>query len=675
MSDRNFFAELKRRNVYKVAVAYAVVGWLIIQVSSTVLPTFHAPEWVVQTLVVLVALGFPIALVIAWAVELTPEGIKRTEEADLAVPARAKSYAWVYVAIVASVLSLGLFFLGRYTARDAAPASAKSIAVLPFENLSEDKANTYFADGIQDEIITRLANVGDLKVISRSSTQRYKTKPEDLNEIARQLGVAHFVEGSVQKLGNHVRINVQLIRAGANDHLWSQIYDRQLTDIFAVESEVATAIAEALHAKLTGVERNAVTQKSTSNLDAYDAYLKALDLFTRTGGRTEVLNAADLLNQAVRLDPTFALAWAKLAQVNAALYFKQLDASPARKEAARVAAETATKLNPDAPATVLANAFYRYHVLRDYEGARVLFEKVRRDMPSNSDALRALALVARRQGHWGEALQLFEQAAQLNPRDTDLLSEWSWTLGLTRQFPAALQIIDRALSISPAAAEFLAFKATVYQSQGNLPAAAAVLAKLGSASSPEPVLFARISQLLFERRYTDAVEFIQKALSASDAKPIFTSSLARLSLAQAQDLAGDKRGAQASYAQARDELEGFVREQPNNVYIVSGLASAYAGLGNKDSALREGERSLSMLPAIEDPIVAPGIEEFFARTEAQVGESDRAIARLERLLTIPYGPGPITLELLRLDPSWDSLRSNPRFQTLITGPTPKTIYQ
>jgi tetratricopeptide (TPR) repeat protein len=276
-----------------------------------------------------------------------------------------------------------------------------------------------------------------------------------------------------------------------------------------------------------------------------------------------VFAAVDLLNEAVRLDPVFALAWAKLAEVNARLYFKQFDTTPARKEAARIAAETATKLKPDAPATVLANGFYRYHVLHDYDGARVLFEKVRREVPSNSDALLALALVARRQSRWSEALQLFEQATQLNPRDADLLTEW---------------------------------------------------------------------------------------------------------------MAGDKSGAKASYAQARDELEKFVREQPNNVWIVAGLANAYAGLGNQEAALREGERSIAVLSATEDPVTAPVIEEFLALTEAQVGEADRAIARLERLLTVPYGPDPITLALLRLDPAWDPLRSHPRFQKLLTQPEPKTRF-
>jgi TolB-like protein/Tfp pilus assembly protein PilF len=565
MRPKNFFGELKRRNVYKVAATYAVVAWLLIQIATQVFPLFEIPNWAIRLIVVAIVIGFPIALIVAWAFELTPEGLKRAEDVDLTTQTRTKSHAWIYVAAIAALLSIGLFFLGRYTAPRFWNAASKSIAVLPFENLSADASNAYFADGIQDEIITRLTNVGDLKVISRSSTQRYKANPADLNEVARQLGVAHFVEGSVQKSGDRVRINVQLIRAGANDHLWAQIYDRQLTDIFAVESELATAIANSLRAKLSGAERNAVEQEPTKNLDAYDAYLKGLDLLNKPGSRSQVFAAVDLLNEAVRLDPVFALAWAKLAEVNARLYFKQFDTTPARKEAARIAAETATKLKPDAPATVLANGFYRYHVLHDYDGARVLFEKVRREVPSNSDALLALALVARRQSRWSEALQLFEQATQLNPRDADLLTEWSWTLLITRQFPAALEIIDRALNVRPDNAELLAQKANIYQLQGDLPAARATLAKIEPGSMAEPALNARISQLLLERKYNDAIEFIQKVLSSPSSNQLFTFCLVRLSLARAQNLAGDKSGAKASYAQARDDLEKFVREQPNNV--------------------------------------------------------------------------------------------------------------
>ena len=324
MANRNFFSELKRRNVYKVAVAYAVVGWLFIQISSTVLPTFHAPEWVLQTLLVLVALGFPIALIIAWAFELTPEGLKRTEAADAAHQS-SKSRAWLYVVGLGAVLSLGVFFLGRYamshSKASAEPAHGplasphipeKSIAVLPFENLSDEKQNAYFAEGVQDEILTRLAKVADLKVISRTSTQRFKSAPSDLRDIAKQLGVMNILEGSVQKANDKVRVNVQLINAMNDAHLWAEIYDRKLTDIFATESDIAKTIAETLQAKLTGSEKTAMSKKPTANPEAYELYLKGR-FFWNKRTAADLRKGIDYFNQAISKDPSYALAYAGLA--------------------------------------------------------------------------------------------------------------------------------------------------------------------------------------------------------------------------------------------------------------------------------------------------------------------------------------------------------------------------
>jgi TolB-like protein/Flp pilus assembly protein TadD len=676
----DFFGELKRRNVYKVAVAYVVAGWALSQGIAQVLPVFDIPNWVIRLIVLLIIIGLPIALVLAWMFELTPHGIKRTADVDLE-EARSRSHAWVYIVVVGALVSIGLFFAGRYTAgtKTVSPFAnqrgTKSIAVLPFVNMSSDKNDEYLSDGVSEELINALSKIRDLQVKARTSSFAFKGKNEDIQKIGALLHVTHLLEGSVAKAGSKLRITAQLIQAADGNHLWSDTYDREMQDIFAVRTDVAQQVAAALKVRLLGEVKERLNQKPTENLEAYDAYLRGLDLFANGTSVRDELMGFDFLNDAVRLDPGFALAWAKLAEVNARLYFTQFDVTPARKDAARVAAETATKLKPDAPATLLANAFYRYHVLRDYEGARVLFEKIRQEIPSNSEAVKALALVARRQGRWADSLQLFEQAVQLNPRDAELLSEWAGTLELTRQFPAAVQILDRALEVRPNNPEILAAKATIYQAEGNLPAAAKVLARMDYDSSAEPCLIVRISQFLFERRYRDAVEFTQKILSQPTPKWMSTSSYVRLSLAVAQDLAGEKAEAKATYAQVRDEMEKFVREQPNNVFTLSGLASAYAGLGNKEAALREGERSLAMASSIEDAVLAPGIEEFLARTEAQVGEADRAISRLEHLLTIPHGPTPLTQALLRLDPSWDPLRKNPRFEKLVNGPAPKTIYK
>ncbi len=363
MNLEKFFTELKRRNVYKVAVAYAVVAWFLIQVATQVFPFFEIPNWAVRLVVLLIIIGFPIALVIAWAFELTPEGLKRTEVAD-AVPAqRSRSRAWIYVVLIAGALSAGLFFLGRFTASTKqsvlAEVSSKSIAVLPFDNLSRDPENAYFASGIQDEIITRLAKIADLKVISRTSTQQYQSKPGNLSEIAKQLGVANILEGSVQKAADQVRVNVQLIEVASDSHLWADTYDRKLVDIFAVESEMAKAIADALQAKLTGGEQQALAAKPTNNSEAYDAYLRGLALEVRVSSPTDSEKVVGFYEQSVQLDPTFALAWARLSRANSQVYFGGLDSTPARRDVAERAFNTAQKLQPNSPETLLAQAYYQ----------------------------------------------------------------------------------------------------------------------------------------------------------------------------------------------------------------------------------------------------------------------------------------------------------------------------
>src|SRR5207302_465771 len=325
VNPRKLFGELRRRNVYKVAIAYGAVAWLLMQVASQIFPFFEIPNWAVRLVVLLLIIGFPIALIIAWAFELTPEGIKRTEDLDRTPQQQFKSRAWIYIVIIAGAISVSLFFLGRYTAanKQSGPAevSTKSIAVLPFENLSEEKANAYFATGIQDEIMTRLAKIADLKVISRTSTQQYQSKPGNLSQIAKQLGVAHVLEGSVQKVGDQVRVNVQLIRADHDSHLWAETYDRKLNDIFGVESDIAKSIAQSLQAKLSGREEQAFGVKPTDNPDAYDAYLHGL---VAEGESIDSVystqKAISYYKRAVHLDPAFALAWSRLSRAHSNLY-------------------------------------------------------------------------------------------------------------------------------------------------------------------------------------------------------------------------------------------------------------------------------------------------------------------------------------------------------------------
>jgi TolB-like protein/Tfp pilus assembly protein PilF len=672
----NFFEELKRRSVYKVAVSYIVFGWLVIQVATQTFPFFEIPNWIVRAVILLLCLGFPVALICAWAFDLTPEGVRRADSAE-PKPASSGGHAWIYVTVVGALLSVGLFFAGRYSAPDKqSRSSERSIAVLPFENLSEDKSNAYFADGMQDEIITRLAKIGELKVISRSSTQRYRSKAENVAEIARQLGVAHLVEGSVQKIGERVRINVQLIEAKSDEHLWAELYDRNLTDIFAVQSELATRIASSLQATLSGAERKAVAEKPTDNLEAYDAYLRGRDLFSRPGQTEEnQRKAIDSFAEATKLDPQFGLAWAALSQADASLYFLQFDTTAARKEAARVAAETATRLNPAAIETLLANAYYRYHVERDYEGARLLFEKIRREAPSNSEALTALARIARRQSRWNESVRLYEQAATLNPRDIYLWTDRAWTFSMLRQFAASGEMIARALEIAPDDPEVLVSKVKLLQTTGDLPGARAVLARIPPHTTSGQAEGLGVTQLLWEGSYDEAIQALESRIEKQKTDAPGDVPFSELSLGDARSLGGNRAGAQEAYRAAKARLESLRQEQPESPFLAIGLAFAEAGLGNKEAALREGERALSLLPAKADPVFGPGMEENLAAVEAQVGESERALARVERLLTTPYGAFPITLASLRLDPIWAPLREHPRFKALIEGPEPKTIYE
>src|SRR6266511_2422628 len=315
MDPTKFFAELKRRNVYKVAVAYAIVGWLLVQVATQVFPPLEIPNWVVRLVIALVAVGFPIALVIAWAFELTPEGLKRTEDVDRATARQPRKYVWIFVAAAGAALSVGLFFIGRYTVRNTAGVSelpAKSIAVLPFDNLSRDPDNAYFAEGVQDEILTRLAKVADLKVISRTSTQRFKSAPSDLREIAKQLGVTNILEGSVQKANDQVRVNVQLINAMTDAHLWADTYDRKLIDIFSVETEIAKTIADTLQVKLTGPEQHAMAARPTENTEAHQLYLKGRFFWNKRTGN-DLKKSIDYFQQAIAADPNYALAYAGVA--------------------------------------------------------------------------------------------------------------------------------------------------------------------------------------------------------------------------------------------------------------------------------------------------------------------------------------------------------------------------
>ena len=671
VNPKAFFGELKRRNVYKVAVAYAVAGWALSQGIAQVFPVFDVPNWAIRSIVVLIIIGLPIALVLAWMFELTPQGIKRAETADaMAATSRRNKRAWIYVVVIGGLVSIGLFFLGRYTAPTLTPLPAKSIAVLPFENLSEDKANAYFADGIQAEILTRLAKIADLKVISRTSTQQYQSKPANLDEIAKQLGVANVVEGSVQKAADQVRVNVQLVNVQTGSQLWAETYDRKLTDIFSVESEIAIRIATSLQAKLTGREEQALAAKPTNNPEAYDAYLRGLAFESRSNYSSDALfKAIDFYALAVRRDPNFALAWARLSGAHALLYFLRRDTTTARRDAAKDALENAQKLQPNSPETLLFLGYYQYWVLRDYGLAKTTFERVGEMLSGNSEVLYALGAVARREGNWDQSVAYWERGLALDPRNPALLTEVAWTYAMLRQFPTALKLYHRALDIIHDEPSIMALRASIYQAEGNLQEAAKSLVQVGAKTNSNEAVRIKLTQLRLERNFSEVTQFVQARQARLQVTAGIDKGIKQVGVALAQRLTGDHAQAKATAEQARNTLEPLRKDQPDNAFISAALAVAYATLDEKDSAINEAERAITLVPSSKDRVSGPGFEENLALIETMIGENSRAISTLTRLLRTPYGgwlytPSPITPALLRLDPIWDPLRTDPAFQKL-----------
>jgi TolB-like protein/predicted Zn-dependent protease len=668
MNLTSFFNELQRRNVYKVAATYAVIAWLLIQGASILFPTFEAPGWVMKVFVTAVVAGFPIALILAWAFELTPEGIKRTEDIDRTLQQPSKNRAWIYVVIISGAISIGLFLLGRYTASFRAGAQQtgsfeKSIAVLPFENLSGDKANAYLATGIQDEIMTRLARIADLKVISRTSTQHYESRPGNLSQIAKQLGVANVLEGSVQKVGEQVRVNVQLIRADHDSHLWAGTYERKLTDISGVESDVAKLIAQSLHAKVSGREEKALGVKPAANSEAYDAFLRGL---AAEGESTDSVystqKAISFFKRAVHLDPGFALGWSRLSRAHSNLYSSFADST----EAAKRALETAQKLQPDLSETLLALACYQFSELHDYNAARTTFLRARKMLPGVAEIPVALAQIARHRGRWEETVAYYDEALVLDPRNTELLAESAGNYSDLRRFDNALRQYNRALDIRPNDVDLLALKAGIYQAQGNLTEAAKCLEGVNALTPSYEAVPQKVEQLIFERNYRGAVELLETRFAQFQFGSELEVGIFEEFLASSRLLAGDIPGAKASAEQARKILEVLCQNQPDNDFPAIFLARAYAILGEKDSAYKEANRVTTLLQ--NDAVRHPGAEENLAVIEASFGDNARALSIIAHLLQIPYQSShyatPVTPALLRLDPTWDALRSDPTFQKL-----------
>jgi TolB-like protein/Tfp pilus assembly protein PilF len=554
VNSRNFLSELKRRNVYKVAVAYAVVGWVIAQIATQIFPFLEIPNWVVRLVIVLIAIGFPIALVIAWAFEATPEGIKRTEVADAMPAAKSqKKHAWIYVIVIGAAMSAGLFFLGRYTAASKNAInlpnelSAKSIAVLPFDNLSRDPDNAFFAEGVQDEILTRLAKVADLKVIARTSTQKFKSSPENLPDIAKQLGALNILEGSVQKANDQVRENVQLINALTNSHLWAEIYDRKLNDIFAVESDIAKTIADTLQAKLTGSEKQMMAAQPTNDTTAYELYHKGLSFWGQRSGDNLPKSIA-FYEQAIARDPNYALAYGGLA--NSYILLPYYTATPLHDAAtkARAAALKALQLNPNLAEGHIALGKIISFDDMDLAGAGREFQRAIELQPNNATAhhwygngpLAAL-------GKFEQAIAEGKKAVELDPLSPIINADHGNNLYYARRYDEAIAQLRKAVELDPAFFYTHYNLGLALEAKGDLPGAIAEYEK-ATQLSDDP--------------------FVLALLAAAKAK------------------SGDKNAAE----QALTELERISQSREGLAY---GRAVLYLSLGEKEQALHWLEQSFA----------------------------------------------------------------------------------
>jgi TolB-like protein/predicted Zn-dependent protease len=657
------FAELQRRKVYRVAAAYIIAAGFLIQMASAAFPAWELPNWSLRLVIALLLIGFPIALILAWAYDITAQGIQITPTKG--AHRRRNLILLIATGVIISA-SAGFFLLPRAVWHKV----DKSVAILPFQNLSSDPQNAYFADGIHAEVLTRLAKIADLKVISRASTRQYQSEPGNLAEIAKQLGVANILEGTVQKAADQVRVNVHLVNVQTGSQLWAETYDRKLSDIFVVETEIAKGIAESLQAKLTGREEQALAARPTDNPQAYDAYLRGLAFEARGNYSSDALyKAIDFYDLAVRLDPNFALAWARLSGAHALLYFNRGDTTAARRNAAREALENARRLQPDSPETLLFLGYYQYWVLRDYGMAKATFGRVSKMLPGNSEVSYALGAIARREGHWNESVAYWERGLALDPRNTVLLTEVAFTYAALRQFSAALKLYDRALDILPNELYLMASKASIYQAEGNLQEAAKSLVQVNAQTNSDAAVRVKLTQLRLERNLTEAIQFVQARQARLELTFGIDKGIKQAGLALLRREAGDTAQAKAAAEQARDTLEPLRKDQPDNVFVAAALAVAYATLDQKDSALNEAQRAITLVPSSKDRLSGPAFEENLALVEVIIGDNSRAIEILTRLLQTPYSgwrysPTPITPAFLRLDPLWDPLRADPAFQKL-----------
>jgi TolB-like protein len=653
-----FFQRLKQRKLVQWALAYIATAFALLQGIDIVADRFAWPEQTMRFVIIALSTGLFITLVLAWY--HGERGAQRATGTELLV--------------LALVLAAGGGFLWRFggaapelagahdASRSAAsqPIAEKSIAVMPFENLSSDKENAYFVAGIQDEILTRLTKIGALKVISRSSTQQYQSGPRNLREIARQLGVAHILEGSVQKNGPAVHVNVQLIKAETDEHLWAESYNRTLDNIFGVQSEIAQAVAATLKARLTGAEEKVLSEKTTTNPAAYDAYLRG-QAQSRLEGEENVRAAQASFEEAVRLDPQFAQAWAALSRTHSLLFF-HFDATPARRAEAERSLAEAVRLQPDLAEVQLAGAYLQYWVRRDYTGALELMRQLRSSWHNNAEVLEVMALISARLGQWQESLECIQHSMALNPKDLSTRMEAVELALATREFGLVTALVEEGLRTWPGDPALLGAQAFAFQARGHLDEADRILSGVkfdpGNVDSGSLAL---MYQTLLRRDPAVASRFLDShPLPADENNPLFLPYWASV-----QEAAGRKDQARSTFTRVRDTVAPLLQSQPQNGGFVAILAFALAGLDQRDDAVKAVEQFAAL--SVGDARSAGPREELSARVFARFGDKDRAISSLERLLSAPadglFG-APVTPAILRLDPGFDSLRGDPRFEKL-----------
>ena len=671
----SFFEELKRRKVYRVAVGYAVIGWLIIQVAVTIFPLLDLPDWGQRLVVAIVLVGFPLALMLAWAFDLTPQGIQSTptlpsdDGPEYAKRHRRRNIIMLVGSGVLASAVAGFFLLPRAVAT----RMEKSIAVLPFENFSDKPENAYFADGIQDDILTNLSKIGDLKVISRTSVMAYRGKQKGVRQIGKELGVSAILEGSVRREGDRVRVNVQLINAETDQHLWAEDYDRQLTDVFAIQTDLAQKIAQELQAQLSPSEQAQLQRKPTENGEAYLAFVEAHNLHCSLEDRGKLNQAAQLYERAIQLDPNFVLAIANLSILHSWIYHN-FEPTDMQRDLAKKYADRALELAPDSPEAHLARGYSLYYGAQDFNAALDEFAIAQRSLPNDSNVYLVIGAIQRRQAKWKESTANLERAAKLNPKDTWPLQNLFFNYQMQRDFEAAERTIDRALTLNPKSFSLLSLKAQLaVTARGDLSVAEKGLAEFeklrteGKLKDLDPetiagVTIAKANILMFQEKYQEAIDAIHELPAAKFHDKPQGAIEVRLLEGLAHQKLGQTTEAQAAFSRAKGGAEAALQEAPNEASRHALLARALAYLGEKEAAIAEAKRAMELRPESMDAFEGPQITGSLAQVYAITGENQKAIEVFDHLLG---QPGDLTVAFLKIDPTIGALRGDPAFQEML----------